>query len=301
MRRRVLLRSSAALSLSATLALAPLATHAADPLKIDVYNPGTRSLFAVSSTLLTGESDALLIDAQLQRNDAEALVRKIRASGKKLTTVYISHGDPDYYFGLDVIRAAFPEAKIVATPQTVAAILATKDGKFARVVPILKENAPQALVVPEPLAGDSLTLEGNKIQIIGLDGPTPARSFLWIPSLKTVLGGIPVAANNHVWMADAQTPQARSDWLKTLERITDLSPETVVPGHYLPNADGSAPYTLASVNFTRDYLTAFEIEVGRAKDSTELIDAMTKRYPAFKNISTLTLGAKVAKGEMKWP
>jgi glyoxylase-like metal-dependent hydrolase (beta-lactamase superfamily II) len=296
--RRALISAAA---LAATLSLAPLAAQAAQPLKLDVYNPGTKSMFPVSSEIVTGQTEAVLIDAQFQRNDAEALVQKIKATGKKLTTVYISHSDPDYYFGLDVIQAAFPDAKIVATPQTVAAIQASKDGKLAHWGPILKDNAPKALVVPQPLAGDSLTLEGRKIQVVGLDGPTPERSFAWIPSLKAVVGGIPVSANIHVWVADTQTPESRRDWIKTLGRIEALHPKTVVPGHYLPNADGSAPYSLASVKFTRSYLQAFETEAAKAKDSAALIAAMKKRYPKLEDASSLELGAKVIKGEMKWP
>jgi glyoxylase-like metal-dependent hydrolase (beta-lactamase superfamily II) len=296
--RRSLLSAAA---LSATLSLASLAAHAAEPLKLDVYNPGAKSMFPVSSELVTGQADAVLIDAQFQRNDAEALVQKIKASGKKLTTVYISHSDPDYYFGLDVIQAAFPDAKIVATPQTVAAIQASKDGKLAHWGPILKENAPKALVVPEPLAGDSIELEGRKIQVVGLDSPTPARTFAWIPSIKAVVGGVPVSANIHLWVADTQTPESRRDWLKTLGRIEALRPKTVVPGHFQPNADGSMPYSVASVKFTRSYLQAFETEAAKAKDSAALVAAMKKRYPKLQHASSLELSAKVIKGEMKWP
>lgn len=295
--RRALLSTAA---LTALVGIAPLA-QAAQPLKLDVYNPGTKSMFPVSSEIVTGQTEAVLIDAQFQRNDAEALVQKIKATGKKLTTVYISHSDPDYYFGLDVVQAAFPDAKIVATPQTVAAIQASKDGKLAHWGPILKDNAPKALVVPDALVGDSLTLEGRKIQVVGIDSPTPERTFAWIPSLKAVVGGIPVSANIHVWVADTQTPQSRQDWLKTLDRIQALHPKTVVPGHYLPNANGSAPYTVASVKFTRDYLKAFEVEAAKAKDSAALIAAMKKRYPKLEDASSLELGAKVVKGEMKWP
>jgi glyoxylase-like metal-dependent hydrolase (beta-lactamase superfamily II) len=302
--RRALLSAAA---LATTLSLAPLlaqaaqASPAAAPLQLDVYNPGARSMFPVSSEIVTGQTDAVLIDAQFQRNDAQALVEKIKATGKKLTTVYISHSDPDYYFGLDVIQAAFPDARIVATPQTVAAIQASKDGKLAHWGPILKDNAPKTLVVPEPLTGNSLVLEGRKIQVVGLDGPTPERSFAWIPSLKAVVGGIPVSANIHVWVADTQTPASRRDWIQTLGRIEALHPKTVVPGHYLPNANGSAPYSPASVKFTRDYLKAFETEAAKAKDSAALIAAMKKRYPTLEDASSLELGAKVIKGEMKWP
>lgn len=296
--RRTLLSAAA---ISAALSLGSLAAVAAEPLKLEVYNPGAKSMFPVSSELVIGQAEAVLIDAQFQRNDAEALVQKIKASGKKLSTVYISHSDPDYYFGLDVIQAAFPDAKIVATPQTVAAIQASKDGKLAHWGPILKENAPKALVVPEPLAGDSIELEGRKIQVVGLDGPTPARTFAWIPSIKAVVGGVPVSANIHLWVADTQTPESRRDWLKTLGRIEALRPKTVVPGHFEPNADGSMPYSVASVKFTRSYLKTFENEAAKAKDSAALIAAMNKRYPKLQHAASLELSAKVIKGEMKWP
>jgi len=289
--------AATALSALSTFPTFGIAASAA-PLTLEVYNPGAASLFPVSSSIVSGEKEAVLIDAQFQRNDAQALVKKIHAGGRRLAAVYISHSDPDYYFGLDVIRAAFPDAKIVATPQTVAAIQASKDGKLAHWGPILKDNAPQSLVVPEPLAGDTIELEGRKIQVVG---PTPARTVAWIPSLKTVVGGVPVSANIHLWVADTQTPESRRDWRRTLDRIAALKPKTVVPGHYLPNADGSAPSTLASVNFTRAYLQAFETEAAKAKDSAALIAAMKKRYPKLEDASSLELSAKVIKGEMKWP
>ncbi|GKS87856.1 MBL fold metallo-hydrolase [Acidovorax sp. SUPP2539] len=285
---------------AASLGFAAVAL-AAGPLQLQVHNPGTKSLFPVSSELITGETEAVLIDAQFQRDDAQALVEKIRASGKKLTTVYISHKDPDFYFGLDVIQAAFPAARIVATPQTVAGIQASKDGKLAHWGPILKANAPQALVVPEPLQGDTITLEGQAIQVVGLNGPTPGRTVVWVPSLKAVVGGVPVAANIHVWMADTQTPESRRDWLATLDQIDALQPEVVVPGHFVPDASGREPRSTASVAFTRGYVKAFEEEAARAKDSAALVAAMKKRYPQLGESSSLDLGAKVIKGEMKWP
>ncbi|MDR6215708.1 glyoxylase-like metal-dependent hydrolase (beta-lactamase superfamily II) [Paracidovorax wautersii] len=296
--RRTLLLS--ALAASAALPAAP-AFAAAPPLRLEVFNPGAASLFPVTSVLVTGKRDAVLIDAQFQRNDAEALVQKIRASGKRLTTIYISHSDPDFYFGLDVVHAAFPQARIVATPSTLAAIRASRDGKIAHWGPILKANAPQALVEPQPLKGDHLLLEGQKLQVVGLDGPTPARTVLWIPSIRAVVGGVPVSANIHLWVADTQTPAQRMYWQQTLDGIDALQPRTVVPGHYLPNADGSLPHTPASVQFTRDYLRAFDAEAAQAADSRALVAAMQRRYPQLGESASLDLSAKVIKGEMQWP
>ncbi len=280
-----------------TLTLASFTTlaHAASPLTMDVYNPGEKSIFPVSSEIVSGEKEVVLIDAQFQGNDADQLIEKIKATGKTLTTVYISHSDPDFYFGLDKIKAAFPQAKIVATPETIAAINASKDGKLAYWGPILKENAPQSVVVPQPLQGNSFMVDGQKIEV---KGPTPDRTYMWIPALKAVVGGVPVAGNNiHLWVADTQTPQSRADWQQTLESIKALKPEVVVPGHFLPGA----PQTLESVSFTQNYLTTLEKALPKAKDSAQLIAAMKKQYPGLKDESSLELSAKVLKGEMNWP
>ncbi|HEX7801270.1 MAG TPA: MBL fold metallo-hydrolase [Pseudoxanthomonas sp.] len=275
----------------------PTAEPVVQALTTEVYNPGDKAIFAVTSVLVGGAQDAILIDAQFSTLDAQKVADLIRASGKRLTTIYISHGDPDYYFGLETLKQAFPGAKILATPQTIAHIKETSAGKLAYWAPILGAGAPKRTIVPEPLQGDRLDLEGRELQIVGLDGPTPDRSFVWIPSIKTVAGGISVMAGEHVWMADTQTPQSHADWLATLARIEALQPARVIPGHF----DPGAPQDLDAVRFTAGYIQAYDEEAAKAKSSSELIAAMKQRYPKLGALSSLELSAKVSKGEMKWP
>ncbi|NWD50815.1 MBL fold metallo-hydrolase [Pseudomonas gingeri] len=263
---------------------------------LDVYNPGTAAIFPVTSVLVSGEKEAILVDAQFGRSQAEQVVEKIRASGKQLTTIYISHGDPDYYFGLDTLTRAFPKAKVLASAPTVAHIKATVDGKLAFWGPKMGADVPARTVVPQVLKGHRLMLEGRELDIIGLDGPQPDRSFVWIPSIKAVVGGVVVARNIHVWMADTQSARSHQDWLATLQRIQALQPQTLVPGHYL----GDAAHSVAAAQFTVDYIKAFDEETAKAQDSTQLIAAMKQRYPDLGEASSLELSAKVAKGEMKW-
>lgn len=272
--------------------------YAATPLTLDVYNPGENSLFAVSSEIIAGPHEVVLIDAQFQRNDAEELVKRIRASGKRLTTIFISQSDPDYYFGLDTLHRAFPEARIVATAPTVALIKQTKDGKLAFWGPKMGDNAPRSLIVPDAIDGDSFRVDGQEVQIKGLNGAQPHNSYLWVPALKTVMGGVLVSGNNiHVWLADAQSKAERSAWQQKLEQIKALKPERVVPGHFLPGADRN----VESVNFTLRYLQTAEAELAKTSDSQTFIAAMKTHYPNLKEDSSLELSAKVLKGEMKWP
>ncbi|RIA31559.1 glyoxylase-like metal-dependent hydrolase (beta-lactamase superfamily II) [Ectopseudomonas oleovorans] len=266
----------------------------AQPLTLDTYNPRETAVFPVSSTLISGEKDAILVDAQFSNREAQALVERIRASGKRLTTIFISHGDPDYYFGLDVLTRAYPEAKVLATPATVAYIEKTRAPKLAYWGPILKDSAPARTLAPEALQGNQLELEGQRIDVVGHD---PQHTSLWIPSIKAVVGGVLTSANIHLWVADAQSAEARQNWLKSLDELEALQPTTLIPGHYL----GEPAMNLADLRFTRDYLLAVQQELPKAKDSQALIAAMKARYPQLQDDSSLELSAKVLKGEMQWP
>lgn len=274
--------------------LAAAGSALAQPLTLDTYNPRANAVFPVSSTLISGEKDAILVDAQFSNTEAQALVERIRASGKRLTTIFISHGDPDYYFGLDVLTRAYPEAKVLATPATVAYIEKTRAPKLAYWGPILKDSAPARTLVPAALQGNLLELEGQRIEVVGHD---PQHTSLWIPSIKAVLGGVLTSANIHLWVADAQSAEARQDWLKSLDELEALQPATLIPGHYL----GEPAMNLADLRFTRDYLLTLEQELPKAKDSQALIAAMKARYPHLQDESSLELSAKVLKGEMQWP
>lgn len=281
----------------AMAAMVSVSSHAAsDSLQTTVFNPQDKSIFPVSSVLISGKTEAILVDAQFQRNDAQSVVELIKQSGKTLTSIYISHGDPDYYFGLDVISAAFPAAKVLASAETQKYIKATMEPKKAYWGPILKHNAPQQLIVPEVLQGDTLLVDGEQVKIVGLNGHDPKHSFVWLPSGKTVLGGVVIFDNMHVFLADSQTAESRQNWYQTLDVIAKLQPDTVIPGH-MP---GDKPLTMQAVDFTRQYIRDFEAAAAASADSAELIAKMKASYPAIGGDSILALSAKVIMGEMKW-
>lgn len=265
----------------------------ASPLTVTVYNPGDKAIFPVSSELVTGDKEAILIDAQFGVNDGKALVDLIKQSGKRLTTVYISGGDPDFYFGLEPIKAAFPDVKILASQHVVDHIKQTKDAKLAYWGPILAEQAPKTLIVPQVMTASHLTLDGEKIEIKEMNTPS---AYLWAPSIKTAFGGVPVYSGVHVWMADSQTKAARAQWMQALDGMLALQPERVIPGHFL----GAEPKGTQAVTFTRDYVQRFEQELATAKNSDQLIDGLKKAFPSLPVDDGLAIGAKVNMGEMKW-
>src|SRR5436190_11819382 len=177
-------------------------------LKLQVYNASENS-FGVASVIVSGKTDAVLIDAQFTLADAEKVAEQIKSSGKKLTAIYVSHGDPDFYFGLEVFKKHFPEVTVYATAATIEHIKATAQKKLEVWGERLGKNITSNVVLPQVLKGNSIDLEGQKLEIIGLE-EFPTKTFVWIPSIKAVVGGINVfGVSFHLWMADAQIIEAR--------------------------------------------------------------------------------------------
>ena len=248
--------------------------------------------------LLTGETDALLIDGGFTLPDGRAVAAAIKATGKRLNVIYVSQSDPDYYFSLRPIKDAFPDANVIAAPATVEAIRTSMEDKIGVWGPQLKENGPQAiadLIVPEVDAATRLNLEGEAIEIMEADGLNNRRT-LFVPSLNAVFGGVLIFSGLHVWTADTSSKEARQAWIAELDRIAARKPAVVVPGHMTENA----PLDASAIAYTRDYLVAFEEELSKAADSSALIAAMKARYPQAGLDAALEIGAKVIKGEMNW-
>jgi len=247
-----------------------------------------------TATLVTGETDALLVDAGFTRADGHRLVAAILDSGKRLTTVFLSHGDPDFYFGAEVVADAFPDAAIVATPLVIEHIAHSYEGKL-KAWAAAGPNLPTRLVEISPLTGD-LTLEGHRFELKGGAEQLPDRHYLWQAEHRAILGGVLLFQHEHVWTADTSSPEQRAAWVNQLDEIAALDPRLVVPGHRLPGT----PADLTAVTGTRVYLLAFEEELARAADGAVLTAALTSRYPEHGMLIAAQIGAKVAKGEMSW-
>lgn len=264
-------------------------------LNLQIYNADDNS-FSVNSTLITGEKEAIVIDSGFTRADALRIASNVLDSGKTLKIIFISQADPDYYFGAEVLKQIFPDAKLVSTPAVVAEIKHKLADKLAFWGEKMGNNAPKEPIIPEILASEQLNIEGETIEIRGAKGILANRPYLWIPSLKTITGNVSVYGNMHVWTADSQSKVERDAWIAQLDEMKALKPKQVIPGHMTKNT----PLTVETITFTKHYLQMFEKALAKGKNSQQVIQYMEKRYPNLPDKSSLELGAKVNKGEMKW-
>lgn len=265
------------------------------PLTVKVYNADPGS-FHVNAVVVSGKSEAVVIDTGFTRADALRVAANVLDSGKTLKTILVSNADPDFYFGAETLKDMFPRAEVLTTAAVREKIQAKLTGKVAFWGPKMGANAPKQPIVPDAISGSTLTVDGETIEVRGTTGELAHRPYVWIPSIKAIVGNIAVFGNLHVWTADTQTPSERQAWLAQLDEMQALKPVLVVPGHM---ATGTA-LDESAIHYTRDYLKRFESELPKARSAADLIATMQKAYPKAGLGIALDIGAKVNKGEMKW-
>ncbi|TXH36180.1 MAG: MBL fold metallo-hydrolase [Burkholderiaceae bacterium] len=292
---RQLLPVLALSALPAGAALAQGATPTAPTLAVKVYNAEAGS-FHVNAVVVSGPTEAMVIDTGFTRADALRVAANVLDSGKTLKTILVSNADPDFYFGVEVLKEMFPAAQVVATPAVREKIEAKMAGKVAFWSPKMGANAPRHPVLPAALATHTLMVDGQAVELRGTQGVLAHRPYVWIPSIKAIVGNIGVFGQLHVWTADTQKPAERQAWLAQLDEMQALKPALVVPGHM---AAGTA-LDASAIAYTQGYLQRFEAELAKASSGAELIKAMQAAYPQAGLGIALDIGAKVNKGEMKW-
>ncbi len=287
---RLLLPTLTAVATGAALAQAP-----ATPLTLKVYNADANS-FHVNAVVVSGKTEAIVIDSGFTRADALRVAANVLDSGKALKAIFISQADPDYYFGAEVLKSLFPQAQVLTTPAVRDKIQAKLAGKVSFWGPKMGTNAPRQPVLPEAMTGTTLTVDGETIELRGTTGTLAHRPWLWIPSSRAIVGNIAVFGGLHVWTADTQKPAERAAWATQLDEMLALKPAVVVPGHM---AAGTA-LDDSAIRYTQAYLRRFEAELPKAADAAALIATMQQAYPQAGLGIALDIGAKVNKGEMAW-
>ena len=273
-----------------------LNTHGRNSLATKVFF-SDESGFEVASVIVTGKTDAVLIDAQWTLSNAHRLIAEILEAGKYLKTIYITHAHPDHYFGLSTIAEAFPEARIVALPSVARVINKQFFGKiehWEKVIGVI--NVPRKTAKIEYLTENYFELEGERIEIIPeVLGDMKYNTVVWIPSIWTLVGSDVLFNQAHPFTCEL-TAEERQQWIRDIERLEKLDAEVIIPGHQKPGM----PFDSSSFDFTRDYLVATEEELARTKDVASFYYAMVKRFPEANLFISNEMNANVFKGEMNW-
>jgi glyoxylase-like metal-dependent hydrolase (beta-lactamase superfamily II) len=231
----------------------------------------------------------MLVDAQLTKTSAEKVLQQIEETKKPLSTIYITHAHADHFLGLEVFKEAYPGVRIIATSAVVDRINIVYQEKLDKWKQLLGEAATSHIVAIEKFDGDFIKFESSKIEVLkNIQGDTDQNTMLWIPEQRILIAGDVVFNNMHVYTAETNT-DARGKWLDSLNKIRELKPAIVIPGHSKVGAPLDAS---TAVDFTENYLLAFDEELKKAKDPDSLINTMRERFPSADLLLAIERGAK---------
>jgi glyoxylase-like metal-dependent hydrolase (beta-lactamase superfamily II) len=246
---------------------------------------------ATAVSLISGERDAVLVDALLTPEEARSAVDWIRTIGKNLTTIYITHGHGDHFFGLNTILGAFPDARAV----TAAAVVPEARGQLSpdlmrfwnAVFPGQIRKSP---VVPEALDGDVIDLEGHALRIVTVgQSDTGVSTIVHVPSLDAVIAGDVAYNGIHQWLAQTDH-EKRMQWIASVEKIEALEPGIVVASHKRPDARDDDP--AAILGNTKTYIRDFDRSLSESHSAQELVDRMMVLHGGLGNPYTLWTAAQ---------
>ena len=183
------------------------------------------------------------------------LIALVQKSGRELETVFITHAHPDHFLGLEFLKAAFPQAKIVASPAVAEAIKSKGDAMLNYWKPIYKENVATHVIVPEAITSDAIVLEDTPLKLESVDlAESEHQTVIRIPSLNAIVAGDLVYGGVHLWLAEGRPTQ----WVAALTKIKETADEqtTIYAGHGM-SGKGFALLD-ANIMYLNDYNTAVQ-------------------------------------------
>jgi glyoxylase-like metal-dependent hydrolase (beta-lactamase superfamily II) len=245
--------------------------------------------FWTNSVIIEGEHEVMLVDAQLTKTSAEKVLQQIEETKKPLSTIYITHAHADHFLGLEVFKEAYPGVRIIATSAVVDRIDMVYQEKIDKWKKILGSGATSHAVAISRFDGNFIEFEGAQIEVLkNIQGDTDENTMLWIPRQRLLIAGDVLFNDMHVYTAETDS-KARGKWLNSLQKIRELKPSVVIPGHSKVGAPLDAS---TAVHFTEDYLLVFEKELKTAKDADSLVNTMKEKFPSADLLLAIERGAK---------
>jgi len=234
----------------------------------------------ITSTLIYGQTDALLVDPPMSIGQTREVVEWIARSGKRLKYIYITHGHGDHWAGTKQILDRFPDAVPYATPETIthmhAQITPERRKMFERDFPGQLGDTP---VLARPMPAGGLDLEGNSVLAVDVGhSDTDDTTVLYVPSLRLVAAGDVVYNGVHLLLLEGGNGGLDA-WLRALDKVDALQPQIVIAGHK-NKALKDDPKT---IDETRRYLLdAKRLLAGNPKPG-DYYRQMVALYPGFLN------------------
>jgi glyoxylase-like metal-dependent hydrolase (beta-lactamase superfamily II) len=240
-------------------------------------NGETRIWSPLSSTLISGQENAVLVDPPMTVEQTRMVGDWVEASGKTLSHIYITHGHGDHWFGAGPLAERFPGLKVLATPGTIQEMTMHGSPEFRSSFwdSIFPDLIPPTTTVTQPIDSGSFELEGHELQIVEVGHTdTDNTTMLFVPSIGLLVAGDAVYNGVHPYLTESQEGGIES-WLQALDVADSLEPQFVVAGHKNPTSL-DVP---RQIEDTRRYLLDASKLLSEKQTPGEFFSAMLALHP----------------------
>lgn len=233
--------------------------------------------FDVTSVLIFGKKDAVLVDCQWTRSNIYRVIAEICERNLNLKAVFATHAHPDHYWGIGHVKEAFPEAICYAMAEDIPTINVQFGDKVEHWESIIgKVNLCRKFAELTPVPEDhKIMLEGEEIIIFPqVWGDLQYNTVVWVPSIKTIIGSDVLFSNAHPFTCEVSA-NGRKKWIDAIEKLEKLNADVVIPGHM----KHGEPFDGRALKFTKEYIIATDEELAKTKDMKEFFYDMCMKFP----------------------
>src|SRR5215469_18762310 len=131
-------------------------------------NGDAREFQPIASTLILGDSDAVLVDPPMTTRQAARVADWVEGSGNRLRHIYVTHGHGDHWFGASVLLERFPDVDVLAAPGTIEVMRqnASPEARAAIWDKHFPGQIPDSPVVATSPPAGVFELEGSELRIV---------------------------------------------------------------------------------------------------------------------------------------
>jgi glyoxylase-like metal-dependent hydrolase (beta-lactamase superfamily II) len=237
----------------------------------------------LSTTLIYGDEDAILVDPPWHIDAVDEVVRWVGDFDRNLRAIYITHGHGDHWLGAAAVAHRFPVAQVRATISTIDYMYRYSRRRRQLWDDRFPGQVATGQVTVRPTDGDALVLEDEDIEVVALGHTdTDDTTALWVPSIALLVAGDAVYDRCHLALNEMDGSGAER-WLAALAALQDRGAAAVVAGH----AEPSSRHEAQSIAATADYISQFLEMRRRDLDPRRLFDQMLELYPDYVNPKAL--------------
>lgn len=221
-------------------ALAPPAASAQAPAPPAVGRFAEPGPGSVNTWWIDGPEGLVVVDFQRDTASAAAAVERIRATGRPVAALLLTHPHPDHIGGLDQFKRAFPDAPLHASRGSAEEIETDARGYQKLTRAALGDKAPTRYPAPDRIVADRdlLRIAGLEIEALELGpGEAAAATVYHVPASGALFAGDVAVSGMTDFLLEGRT-EAR---LAQIERLRAAFPaaRTLHPGHGEPGRPGA--------------------------------------------------------------